>query len=103
MPADASAYGVYVLNEGLFQHNNCTLSYYDFETLTLTPDIFLQVNKRGLGDTGNDLKKYGSKLYCVVNNSHRVEVMDFATAQSIKAIPLSGKSPRQITFSQGKA
>jgi len=103
MPADASAYGVYVLNEGLFQHNNCTLSYYDFENQTLTPDIFLQVNQRGLGDTGNDLKRYGSKLYCVVNNSHRVEVMDFETAKSIKAIPLSGKSPRQIAFYQGKA
>lgn len=103
MPADASAYGVYILNEGLFQQNNSTISYYDFENLTLIPDIFLQVNKRGLGDTGNDLKRYGSKLYCVVNNSHRVEVMDFASARSIKAIPLPGKSPRQITFYQGKA
>ena len=103
LPTDASAYGAYVLNEGLFQHNNCTLSYYDFENQTLTPDIFLQVNQRGLGDTGNDLKRYGSKLYCVVNNSHRVEVMDFETAKSIKAIPLSGKSPRQIAFYQGKA
>ena len=103
LPTDAYAYGAYVLNEGLFQHNNCTLSYYDFENQTLTPDIFLQVNQRGLGDTGNDLKKYGSKLYCVVNNSHRVEVMDFETAKSIKAIPLSGKSPRQITFYKNKA
>ena len=103
LPVETSAYGVYILNEGLFQHNNSTLSYYDFETRTLIPDIFLQVNKRGLGDTGNDLKRYGSKLYCVVNNSHRVEVMDFLTAKSIKAISLTGKSPRQITFHQGKA
>lgn len=103
MPTDAYAYGAYVLNEGLFQHNNCTLSYYDFENQTLTPDMFLQENQRGLGDTGNDLKKYGSKLYCVVNNSHRVEVMDFETAKSIKAIPLPGKSPRQITFYKNKA
>lgn len=102
-PIDAKAEGVYVLNEGLFQQNNCTLTYYDFNNNTLIEDIFLQVNNRGLGDTGNDLKRYGSKLYCVVNNSHRVEVMDINTARSIKAISLLGKSPRSIVFYQDKA
>ena len=99
---DAYAKGMYILNEGLFQMNNSTLSYYDF-TGMLTADIFLDVNHRGLGDVGNDLQRYGSKLYCVVNNSNIVEVMDFATARSLKTLNLSGKQPRRLAFLDGKA
>lgn len=102
-PVNTSANGIYILNEGLFQMNNSTISYYDFTTQTMTDNIFLQVNNRGLGDTGNDLQAYGSKLYCVVNNSNRLEVMDLETAKSIKAIELPNKSPRHIAFYQDKA
>ena len=73
---DAYAKGLYILNEGLFQMNNSTLSYYDFSTGEFTENIFLDVNHRGLGDVGNDLEHYGSKLYIVVNNSNIVEVVD---------------------------
>ena len=100
---DAYAKGMYILNEGLFQLNNSTLSYYDFTTGTLTENIFLDVNHRGLGDVGNDLQRYGSKLYCVVNNSNIVEVMEFSTAKSLKTINLNGKQPRRLAFLDGKA
>ena len=100
---EAYAKGMYILNEGLFQLNNSTLSYYDFTTGTLTENIFLDVNHRGLGDVGNDLQRYGSKLYCVVNNSNIVEVMDFSTAKSLKTINLNGKQPRRLAFLDGKA
>ena len=75
---DTYAKGLYILNEGLFQMNNSTLSYYDFTTGEFTENIFLDVNHRGLGDVGNDLKQYGSKLYIVVNKSNtliQAEVM----------------------------
>lgn len=100
---DAYAKGLYVLNEGLFQLNNSTLSYYDFTTGEFTENIFLDVNHRGLGDVGNDLKQYGSKLYIVVNSSNIVEVVDAKTVKSLKTINLSGKQPRQIDFYKGKA
>jgi len=100
---DAYANGMYILNEGLFQMNNSTLSYYDFTTGKLTENIFLDVNHRGLGDVGNDLKRYGSKLYIVVNNSNIVEVVDVKTVQSLKTINLSGKQPRQVVFLDDKA
>ena len=99
---DAYAKGMYILNEGLFQLNNSSLSYYDFTTGELTENIFLDVNHRGLGDVGNDLQRYGSKLYCVVNNSNIVEVMDFCTAKSLKTINMSGKQPRRLAFLDGK-
>lgn len=100
---DVSANGLYILNEGSFQNNNSTLSYYDFTTGTFTENIFLDVNHRGLGDVGNDLQQYGSKLYIVVNNSNIVEVVDINTVQSLKTISLSGKQPRYITFLDNKA
>ena len=100
---DTYAKGLYILNEGLFQMNNSTLSYYDFTTGEFSENIFLDVNHRGLGDVGNDLKQYGSKLYIVVNNSNIVEVVDATTVQSLKTINLSGKQPRQVDFYEGKA
>ena len=100
---DAYAQGLFVLNEGLFQQNNSSLSYYDFTTGDFTEDIFLETNHRGLGDVGNDLRRYGNKLYIVVNNSSIVEVVDARTVKSLKTISLSGKQPRQVAFLDGKA
>lgn len=102
-PINPITTGILVLNQGNFQLNNSTITFYDIATGLITDDAFLATNGRGLGDTGNDLKIYGSKLYCVVNNSHRVEVMNVKDLKSIQAISLPGKSPRSIAFHEGKA
>lgn len=78
--------------------NNSSLSYYNIETGEVTEDIFLETNGRGLGDIGNDLRKYGSKMYCVMNGSERVEIMSSDNARSIGFIPLTGKGPRRLAF-----
>jgi len=80
--------GVYVLNQGLFNANNSTLSFYDNTSLNVTTDIFTAANGRGLGDTGNDVEIYGSKMYIVVNVSSTIEVVDKNSAKSIKQIKL---------------
>ena len=102
-PVTPVVHGVYVLSEGIMNYNNSTLSFYNFSTGTVSPDVFLAANNRGLGDTGNDLKVYGSKLYCVVNISETVEIMDLHTAKSLKQITMPGKQPRRITFDGGYA
>ena len=102
-PVTPVAHGVYVLSEGIMNYNNSSLSFYNFSTGTVSPDVFLAANNRGLGDTGNDLKAYGTKLYCVVNVSETVEIMDLHTAKSLKQITMSGKQPRRITFDGGYA
>ncbi|MCR4964605.1 MAG: hypothetical protein K6A41_03000 [Bacteroidales bacterium] len=99
---DSFANGIFILNEGVFQMNNSTLSYYNFETGEITQDLFLQQNGRGLGDTGNDLQRYGSKMYCVVNNSNTLEILKM-DGTSLKAIPMTGKQPRYVAFYEGKA
>lgn len=82
--------------------NNTTLAYYDFATGELDNDLFLTQNGRGLGDTGSDLARYGDKLYCVVNISETVEVMN-KQGRSIKQISLPGKQPRKIAFYEASA
>lgn len=97
---------ILVLSEGSYSDNNSTLAYYDLKTNTQDADYFLTQNKRGLGETANDIIKYGSKAYVVVNGSSRIEVIDIHTGKSIKQIPLfegnMAKSPRQIIPYKGK-
>lgn len=99
---------VYVLNEGLYAMNNSTLSCIDLKDGRFEPDIFQRVNGRGLGDTGNELKRYGGKLYICVSTSNTVEVLNVADARSLRQIQLYneagvGRQPRRIAFWEGKA
>jgi YVTN family beta-propeller protein len=99
--------GIYVLNEGNIHANNSTLTYYNYTTKAVTPDIFASVNGQGIGDTGNDIQVYGSKMYIVVNVSSTLEVVDPKTAKSIKQIKIANngtdRQPRYIVFNKNKA
>ena len=79
---EAGTAEIYVLNEGLLNLNNSTLMRYSFSNGIQTPDYFKKINKRGLGDTANDMAIYGSKLYVVVNVSSQIEVIDLKTGTS---------------------
>lgn len=79
--------GVYVLNEGNYNANNTTLSYYNFSTGTAATDFYETANGSKLGDTGNDILLYGGKIYIIMNVSSYVEVADAFTAKSLKKIP----------------
>jgi len=109
LPATPGESGkMYILSEGLFNMNNCTLGLLNFDNHTLNADFFLFQNNRGLGDTGNDMKAYGSKLWIVVNVSSQVEVLDLKTGLSIRRIPFFttngvARQPRYVTFSGSKA
>ncbi len=96
--------GFYLLNEGNMGSNKCTLDYYDFASGSYSRNIYAERNPTvvmELGDVGNDLGIYGSKLYAVVNCSHKVEVMDAATAVSIGRIDIP--NCRYIKFHGGSA
>lgn len=96
--------GFYLLNEGNMNMNKASLDYYDYATGTYRRNVYGQANPEatlGLGDVGNDLGIYGSKLYAVINCSNKVEVMDVKTAKRLKVIDV--KNCRYITFARGKA
>lgn len=76
--ADSSIRGLYLVNEGNMGSNKCTLDYYDYVTGLYSRNIYAEKNPdviKELGDVGNDIAIYGSKLYVVVNCSHKVEVL----------------------------
>lgn len=90
-----------LLNEGSMGHNNSSLVKYDLSEKELVKDYFLTVNKRGLGDVGNDMLQYGAKIYIVVNKSSTIEVVDATTGLSITQIDMKtaggeAKEPRRI-------
>ena len=107
--ADGNHTGIYVLSEGLFNQNNSTLSWIDFETglpdswnsaTGQSYDCFEKVNGRRIGDTANDMLLHGSKLYIAVSESSTIEILDASTCRSLKQISLSrdGKAsqPRRL-------
>ncbi|MGY3212742.1 YncE family protein [Mucilaginibacter sp. HD30] len=88
--------GVYVLNQGNFTNTNSTLTYYDYLAKTTSPDIYQSANGKKIGDTGNDVGIYGSKMYLVMNGSNLVTVANAKTAVLTKQITIA--SPRFVVF-----
>lgn len=96
--------GLYLLNEGNMGSNKCTLDFLDYTTGQYHRNIYPERNPhmvKELGDVGNDLQIYGSKLYAVINCSHYVEVMDVENAQHVGKVDVV--NCRYIVFNKGKA
>ncbi|BAV07573.1 hypothetical protein SAMN05421788_10977 [Filimonas lacunae] len=103
-PAQNGYLGFYLLNEGNMGSNKSTLDYFDFTTGIYQRNIYAGINPtvpKELGDVGNDLAIYGSKLYAVINASNKVEVMDAKTAKRIGQIEIP--NCRYIKFDKGFA
>ena len=104
MPAQSSVRGFYLVNEGNMGSNKCTLDYYDYTTGLYSRNFYAERNPtviKELGDVGNDIGIYGSKLYVVVNCSHKVEVMDARSGVRLGQVDIP--NCRYIRFHRGKA
>lgn len=96
--------GFFLLNEGNMGSNKASLDFFSYETGKYMRNIYPSRNPdivKELGDVGNDIGIYGSKLYAVINCSHYVEVMDVQTAKHIGSIDIL--NCRYIIFNEGKA
>jgi hypothetical protein len=91
---------IYVLNSGLMGQNNASLTMYNVETGVATEGYFEEQNGRKLGDTGQDILVYGSKIYISMSGESTIEVTDL-NAKSIKQIKTDGE-PRYFTSYEGK-
>ena len=102
--------GVFVVCSGnMSTPVNGGLTYYDYETKTVTAQAFKSVNGRELGLTANDALVYEDKMYIVVDNENTIEVVDKNNLKSIKQIKLKelmadgqGAHPRHIIAQDGK-
>jgi DNA-binding beta-propeller fold protein YncE len=96
--------GMYLLNEGNMNMNKASLDFINFRTGVYQRNIYNQANPsvtKGLGDVGNDIGIYGSKMYVVVNISNKVEVLDVKTAKKLAQIDIT--NCRYVTFHKDKA
>lgn len=96
--------GLFLLNEGNMGSNKASIDFFDYTTGKYNRNIYPSRNPsivKELGDVGNDIAIYGSKLYAVINCSHYVEVMDVHTAEHIGSIDIL--NCRNIIFNNGKA
>ena len=101
---DSSIRGLYLVNEGNMGSNKCTLDYFDYFTGLYARNFYAERNPsvvKELGDVGNDIGIYGSKLYVVVNCSHKVEVMDARTGVRLGQIDIP--NCRYVRFHRGCA
>jgi hypothetical protein len=89
--------GVYILNEGYYDADNGTLSYFDLESKKMTNEFFVAANPgKKLGDVANDMGIYGSKLYITVNRSNKIEIMNAESGVVIKTVNVT--APRFLAF-----
>ena len=101
---DVDPIGMYLLNEGNMGSNKASIDFVDFKNAYYVRNMYAERNPtviKELGDVGNDIQIYGSKLYVVINCSHKVEVMDAHTLTRIGQIDIP--NCRYIKFDKGNA
>ena len=101
--------GLYLLNQGNMGSNKATLDFLDLsgdngENIIYHRNIYSERNPneiKELGDVGNDIKIYGSKLWMVINCSNKVEVADAYTCKKVAKIDIP--NCRYLAFDGGFA
>lgn len=106
VPSPVVALGAYVLNTGNWGGNDASIQYLDFQTGKLSEDLYAAANGEGLGDLGQDLCVYGSKIYVTVSGSSKVVIMD-RKCKVLKSIPVATEDgtpvePRYMAACEGK-
>jgi hypothetical protein len=95
--------GVLVLNEGNYTSPNASISYISNDLATFQNNVFSLVNPNiTLGDTGQDIGFYNNLAFIIVNNSHKIEVVNRYSLEHIATIESGLNNPRYIAFSNGK-
>lgn len=93
---------MYLLNEGNMGSNKSTLDYVDFSQGYYVRNLYAERNPhviKELGDVGNDIQIYGSRIYAVINCSNKIEVLDARTAHRIGQVNIP--NVRYVRFHKG--
>ena len=108
MTVKSEIVGMYLLNEGNMGSNKATLDYLDLSgkdsTVHYYRNIYSERNPSTvmmLGDVGNDIQIYGSRLWLVINCSNKVEVARASDAVRIGKVNIP--NCRYVTFKDGFA
>lgn len=98
------SHGIYIVNEGTFQSNNGSISFYDPQEGVIINGVFESVNGRALGDIVQSFATVGDTTgLIVVNGSAKLEVIDLRTFKTITD-PVPVDYPRYflpLTYNRG--
>lgn len=94
---------VVIINEGNFTRGNASLDLYQPKERKLRSSVYRQANDGlPLGDVAQDLQAYQQELWCVLNNSGSIKILDsgsFALKQEVTGLA----SPQYLVFWQDYA
>ncbi len=101
IPTDSSLFnhGVFVINEGNFNDADGSLTFIG-EDGALQNNLFNSINNETLGDVVQSAHAASDKLYIVVNNSNKVEVVSLDSLSSLRTITGLGM-PRYMASQDG--
>lgn len=68
--------GAFILNEGAFGSSNASLSWVSYSSDSVVNNVFEAINNRPLGDVLQSGIKSKGKIYLILNNSGKVEVVN---------------------------
>ncbi len=89
--------GVIVLNEGNFGRANASVTVYNPVDKSVLQNRYENANGDPIGDVLHSVTEIEDRLYLVVNNSNKIEVVDKSSFQNIATIQIANQaSPRQL-------
>jgi hypothetical protein len=99
----STASEILVLNEGFFNSANSSISSYDPESKMVTQNVYKNANNGApIGDILQSAKLVQDELYLVVNNSHKIIVVNPTTLVMKRTLILpENASPRYIEQGSG--
>ena len=90
-----------LLGEGMWGHNNASLSLVNTTAGEVQNDWFAYCNNRGLGDLGQDMLIVGQTAYVTVSESESLEVIDLTNGHSTR-IDMGSLYPRFLACDGNK-
>ena len=103
-PVALGAYenGILVVNQGGYGNGDASVSFISDDLATKNNGIFSFHNNSPLGDVGQSIAFYNNLAYIVLNNSHKIEIVNRYTFEAVATIDTGLDNPRYMTFVNGK-
>jgi hypothetical protein len=90
---------ILVGNEGGFGAGNASLSLISTSESTVSNNVYSDANEGAIvGDVLNSIGQFNDKLFLVLNNSEKIEVVNSSNFERTMTIAISSGSPRYISF-----
>jgi hypothetical protein len=94
---------IIIANEGAFGSGNAEISVIDATNSTITNNVFKTTNNNGvLGDVLQSISFKDSTMYCVMNNSGNIKVLN-SKNYTLKTTISNLNSPRYLSFFNNSA